>query len=119
MLEGSRALTRAASRCESLQFHAEVRSALDQAVALGVTEGEALVLLAHWTNSRKGGLGSSSIAASVQPHLDALAVGLLASCVALFEHRLGVYAIDGWILSRAQRLQRALASAVGADGSEP
>ena len=99
-----------ASRCESLQFHAEVRSALDQAVALGATEGEALVLLAHWTNSRKGGLGSSSIAASLQPHLDALSAGLLAPCVELFERLLSVHAIDDWSDSGAQRLQRALAS---------
>ncbi len=61
-----------AAHCEALALHTGARLALDQAVDLGASDGHALLLLAHWTNARANGLGSSMVAATLQPHLDGL-----------------------------------------------
>ena len=104
-----------AAHCESLSLHVEVSLALEEAVNLGASEGQALLLLAWRTNSRSQGIGSASIAAALQPHIDALATSLVTQCVELFKRLLGGYPIDGWGLSRARRLRRALSRAVSAD----
>ena len=101
-----------AAHCEALALHPEARLALDQAVDLGASDGHALLLLAHWTNVRANGLGSSMVAATLQPHLDGLDASLIDKCVKLFDRLLGSYAIDGWGLSRTQRLRRALTRAL-------
>ncbi len=95
--------------CHGLPMHADARLALDQAVAIGAGEGEALLLLAWWTNSRSQGIGSASITAALQAHVDALAASLVGRCVELFDRLLGGYPIDGWRLSRTRRLQHAIA----------
>ena len=101
-----------AAHCEALELHPDARLALDQAVDLGASDGHALLLLAHWTNARTSGLGSSMVAATLQPHLDGLDASLIDKCVKLFDRLLGGYAIGGWALSRTQRLRRALTRAL-------
>ena len=101
-----------ASHCESLDLHADVRLALEQAVSLGASDGHAWLLLAHWTNARASGLGSASMAATLHPHLDRLDVDLVRGCLKLFDQLLGSVANNGWTLSRTQRLRRSLTRAM-------
>jgi hypothetical protein len=97
-----------AAHCQALALHPDVRMVLDQVVALGISDGQAFLLLAHWTNVRKDGLASSFITAAMQPHVDRLDGSLIEQCIKLFDRLLGGYAIDGWNLSRTKRLQRSL-----------
>ena len=101
-----------AVHCRALNMHPEARAALDQAVDLGASEAYAWLLLAHWTNVRRNGLGRSTIAAALQPHLAGLDASLIDKCVKLFDQLLGGYGTDGWNLSRTQRLRRALVRAL-------
>ena len=100
-----------ASHCENLDLHADVRLALEQAVSLGASDGHAWLLLAHWTNERADGLGSASMTATLQPHLDQLDGKLVHECLTLFDQLLGRNSIDGWTRSRTQRLRRAVTRA--------
>ena len=97
-----------AAHCQALALHQNVRMALDQVVALGISDGQAVLLLAHWTNVRTDGLGSAPITAALQPHLDALPTSLVDACGKLFERLLGGYSVDDWTLSRTRRLRRAV-----------
>jgi hypothetical protein len=97
-----------AAHCQALALHPDVRMVLDQVVALGISDGQAFLLLAHWTNVRTDGLASSFITAAMQPHVDRLDGSLIEQCIKLFDRLLGGYAIDGWNLSRTKRLQRSL-----------
>ena len=78
---------------------------------MGTSDGQAWLLLAHWTNARAEGLASSLIASTLQPHLDALDASLIDKCMKLFDRVLGGYEVDRWERSRAKRLRRALSRA--------
>jgi hypothetical protein len=95
-------------RCQSLTLHPDARKALDKAIALGLTEEQALLLLAHWTNERTGGLASSFYTSVLQPHVDGLEPTWIGQSTRVFERLLGGYANSGWELSRAKRLRRLL-----------
>ena len=102
-----------ASHCETLNLHPEVRLALEQAVHLGASDGLAWLLLAQWVNARtNGGRADPSMATTLRPHLDGLDGSVLERCMKLFDRTLGCYALDGWGLSRTQRLRQALTRAL-------
>lgn len=105
-----------AAHCAGLQLHRQVRLALDTAIDRGAREGQAWLLLASWTNLRTDGVGSVSLTATLQPHVDRLEAGLRDQCVEVFDTILGGYAVAGWNPSRAQRLARALRRGSSVDG---
>ena len=94
------------AHCAGLQMHTDARLALDEAIATGVSDGEALLLLAWWASTRSQGIGNASITATLQPHVDAVSPPLVSQCIALFEQLLGEYGNDVWSGSRARRLRR-------------
>jgi hypothetical protein len=96
------------AHCQSLSLHADARKALDQVNAQGVSGGQALLLLAHWANVRTGGLASSFVTATLQPHVDGLGRADIDGAVGVFERLLGGYANGGWDVSRTRRLRRLL-----------
>ncbi|HZV92974.1 MAG TPA: VIT and VWA domain-containing protein [Caldimonas sp.] len=107
-LDGGGQVSDLGLNCGPLRMDTDACSALDQAAAIGASDGQALVLLAWWANSRPQGIGSASIAAALQPHVDALAGSLVSQCVELFERILGGHADSGRSVSRATRLRRSL-----------
>jgi hypothetical protein len=96
------------SHCEAMALHADARLALDEVVALGCSEGEAWLLLAHWVYRRSAEAMAPAVTAALQPHLDGIDAVLIDQCTKLFDRVLGGYAGDGWRLSRTRRLRRAL-----------
>ncbi|MEI7465785.1 MAG: VIT and VWA domain-containing protein, partial [Burkholderiales bacterium] len=96
-----------ASHCDTLDLHANARLALDEAVALGLSIDDAWLMLAHWANRRPAGMADATVAAALQPHLDAIDAGLFAHCTTLFDRILGAYESDSWALSRTRRLREA------------
>lgn len=105
-----------AAHCAGLQLHRQVRLALDMATDRGASEGQAWLLLAFWTKSRADGIGSASLTATLQPHVDALEAGLRNRCFEVFDTFLGSYSVSGWTLSRTTRLARALRRGTSMDG---
>lgn len=97
-----------ASHCDALELHTDARLALDQAVALGLSIGDAWLMLAHWVNRRPAGMADAAVTAALRPHLDGIDASLFASCMKLFDRILGAYESDGWTLSRTRRLRQAL-----------
>ena len=97
-----------AAHCEALVLHPDVRQAIKQAVGLGASEGHAWLLLAHWTNTRAGGLGSALVTATLKPHLALVDPSLIYECVKLFDRLLEGQGVDAWEQSRIQRLRQAL-----------
>jgi hypothetical protein len=95
-------------RCQSLTLHPDTRKALDKVIALGLTEEQALLLLAHWTNERTGGLASSFYTSVLQQHADELGPTSVGASTRVFDRLLGGYTNSGWELSRAKRLRRLL-----------
>ncbi|MBK6803294.1 MAG: VWA domain-containing protein [Novosphingobium sp.] len=96
-----------AAHCKALELHADARAALDQVVALGFSEGQAWLLLAHWVCRRAADATDPAAAAALQPHLNGIGADRIERCMKLFDRWLGGYASDGWKLSRAARLERA------------
>jgi hypothetical protein len=92
-------------------LHPDTQRALDKAVRLGVDIDQAWLLLALWVATRPGGLGRADIAATVQPFVSTIEPGLAARVAQVFDRLLGSYPLDGWTLSRARRLRRALTGA--------
>ncbi|MDA1073517.1 MAG: VIT and VWA domain-containing protein [Proteobacteria bacterium] len=97
-----------AMHCEGLSLHSEAQQALDDAVRLGLNVEQVWLLFAHWANTRRDGLADGDLAITLQPHLSAIDPGVRAQVLRVYEQRLGAYPIDGWTLSRAQRLRRSL-----------
>jgi hypothetical protein len=97
-----------ASHCDALELHTDARLALDQAVALGLSIGDAWLMLAHWVNRRPAGVADAAVTVALRPYLDGIDASLFALCMKLFDRTLGCYAFDGWGLSRTQRLRQAL-----------
>jgi hypothetical protein len=97
-----------ASHCDALELHTDARLALDQAVALGLSIGDAWLMLAHWVNRRPAGVADAAVTVALRPYLDGIDASLFALCMKLFDRTLGCYALDGWGLSRTERLRQAL-----------
>jgi len=97
-----------AAHCQSLSLHPDARQALDEVMALGLTDGQALLLLAHWANVRTDGLASSFITASLQPHVDGLDQASIGGAFGVFDSLLAGCANDGWESARSRRLQQYL-----------
>ncbi len=96
------------TRLKAIALHPAAQAALVQAIDLGVSEGQAWLLLAHWANARIGGLGDAAIEALLQRPLASLDPGLVQRCMEVYDALLGRQSVDAWALARAQRLQRAL-----------
>jgi Ca-activated chloride channel family protein len=97
-----------ASHCDALELHTDARLALEEAVALGLSIGDAWLMLAHWVNRRFAGMADAAVTAALRPHLDGIDESLFARCMKLFDRILGAYESDGWTLSRTRRLRQAL-----------
>jgi hypothetical protein len=89
-------------------LNAELRATLDEAVALGVSEADALLLLAHWALARDISLARSSSATTLRAHVDGIPVDLVAQCVMLFDRRLGTLSVDSPVSPRMRRLHAAM-----------
>jgi Ca-activated chloride channel homolog len=96
------------SHCDALDLHADACLALAQAVDLGLSMGDAWLLLAHWANERLAGPVDVTVAGVLQPRLDGIDIAVFAQCMELFDRILGAYENDSWTLSRTRRLQRAM-----------
>jgi len=101
-----------ASHCDALELHADARLALDQAVALGLSIGDAWLMLADWVNRRSAGTADAAVTAALRPHLDGIDASLIARCLKLFDGVLGAYESDGWTHSRTRRLLQALTRSI-------
>lgn len=97
-----------AASMESVALHDDAKRALDEAMALGLTLEHAWLVLATWVNARPNGLADAALKALLLPLVDALDVQLVASATKVMERILGGYPVDGWTMSRVQRLRRAL-----------
>lgn len=86
-------------------FVARRSLALDEAVARGLSIGDAWLMLAHWAKSRPAGMADAAVTAALQPHLDAIDASLFAHCMQLFDRMLGACESNSWALSRTRRLQ--------------
>jgi hypothetical protein len=102
------ALQNLAESCAGLNLHADVRQAIEDVVNLGLSLDQAWLLLAHWVNIRASGLADVGMAARLRPMVDAIDPALASAATQVFERQLGGYPIDGWTLTRVQRLRRAL-----------
>lgn len=102
------AVERLSALMESETLHPESQSAVTQALALGIDESQAWLLLAHWATTRAGGTGDASVSAALQAHLDVLDPQVVARCLALFDAVLGRFPNDGWTEPRARRLRDAM-----------
>jgi Ca-activated chloride channel family protein len=101
------------THCQSLKLPAEVIQALVEAAAIGAVDGLGWVLLAHWVNSRDGGLASTAINQALKAHLARLDPALVEVCMQVFEDRLGGHPLEVPAPSRTQRLARALSNRQG------
>jgi hypothetical protein len=97
-----------AASMEGVALHDDAKRALDEAVALGLTLEQAWLVLATWVNARPNGLADAALKALLLPLVDALDVQLVASATKVMERILGGFPVDGWTMSRVQRLRRAL-----------
>jgi Ca-activated chloride channel family protein len=97
-----------AESCADLNLHADARQALKDLVNLGMSLDQAWLLLAYWVNTRANGLADVGMTARLRPIVDALDPALASTATKLLERQLGGYPNDGWILTRVQRLRRAL-----------
>ena len=93
------------SHCDALDLHADACLALDQAVDLGISIGDAWLMLAYWANER---FADTAVTKAFRPHLDGIDGGVLDQCMELFDRILGGYESDSWTLSRTRRLRQAL-----------
>ncbi len=99
-----------ASHCEAMALHADARLALDELVALGFSEGEAWLLLAHWVYRGAAEAMDPAIKEALQPHLDGIEAARIDQCMTLLDRVLGTHRAHGWRPPRAVRLKRALAA---------
>lgn len=97
-----------AASAEAMALHEDARRALDEAVASGLTLEQAWLVLANWVNSRANGLADAALKALLLPLVDALDAQLVSAATKVIDRILGGYPVDGWTLSRVQRLRRAL-----------
>lgn len=93
----------------SAPAHPDVQAALDAAIAAGARPDEAWLLLAHWINSRVGGLADADMGPTLDAHCSVIDPALLATCTSLFASLLQGYKNDTWEATRLSRLRRALA----------
>lgn len=110
-LRGGGALHELAAVCDRLILHKDAQRALDDAVALGMSRSEAWLLLAHWVNTRPGGLEDADMQALLQPWVSAFDPARVSAATQVFDRLLGGYLVDVWTALRAGRLQRLVAFA--------
>jgi hypothetical protein len=92
----------------ALDLHASARVALDQAVSLGLSMGQAWLMLAHWVTQHFRHPADSALTVALRSHVDGIDVQLLTQCMKLFDRTLGGFASDSWRRSRMARLRQAL-----------
>ena len=101
-----------ASHCQALALHADAQLALDEAVGLGLSLGEAWLMLGHWVNRRPAEVADTAVTTALRPHLDGVDATAFANCMQLFDRTLGAYDSESWTLSRSRRLRQAMSKAV-------
>ncbi len=97
-----------AASVDILTLHADAKRALDEAMALGLSIEQAWLVLASWINSRPNGMADAALKTLLQPLEAAIDASMAAAATKVMDRILGGYPIDGWTLSRVQRLRRAL-----------
>ena len=97
-----------AASVDGLALHADAKRALDEAMDLGLSIEQAWLVLASWINSRPNGMADAALKALLQPLVDAIDASMAAAATKVMDRIRGGYPIDGWTLSRVQRLRRAL-----------
>jgi Ca-activated chloride channel family protein len=112
LVENNGALTDLDAHCETMSIHDDLRAALDAVCALAPDASVVWLLLAHWINSRRGGLANDFLATTLRPHLSRLESRLIDEALRLFEQSLGLFGNDDWTSSRQHRLARSLGRVV-------
>ena len=82
---------------------AAVVSALQEVQGNGLTQAQAYLLLAHWVNSRLGGLGDHRLDRQLAPLVAAIDADLAGSALRTFDRLLASYPVDSWIQRSAVR----------------
>jgi Ca-activated chloride channel family protein len=107
------ALQNLAVSCAGLHLHADARQAIDDVVNLGISPDHAWLLLANWVYTRANSLTDVYMKTLLRPLVDTVDPALASTATKVFERLLGSYPIDGWTITRVQRLRRALRRMVG------
>ncbi|MFO1286018.1 MAG: hypothetical protein U1F49_05465 [Rubrivivax sp.] len=100
-----------AAACAALLAHESFRDVLAEVARLGFTRDDSCPALAHWANTRTGGLADAALTTRLRPALATLDPERLAKAVATFERLLGPALAPAGSASRAQRLWQALRGA--------
>jgi len=77
------------AHCQAIQLHLDVRLGLEQVSALGVGDGNALLLLAMWVSVRADGFDDSSISTVLQPWVELIDAHLVIVGTELFAQLIG------------------------------
>ncbi|MCY4747419.1 VWA domain-containing protein, partial [Pelomonas sp. UHG3] len=99
--------------CWSLSIHNDLRDAIEEVGALVAEPSVAWLLLAHWINSRSGGLGDPELSNALTAPLSRLDRSIVNESKRTFDRSLGLYGLDDWKSSRLRRLTSLLNRAAG------
>ncbi|MCY4747510.1 hypothetical protein NYO99_21270, partial [Pelomonas sp. UHG3] len=99
--------------CWSLSIHNDLRDAIEEVGALVAEPSVAWLLLAHWINSRSGGLGDPELSNALTAQLSRLDRSIVSKAKRTFDRSLGLYGLDDWKSSRLRRLTSLLNRAAG------
>ena len=94
--------------CRALDLHDDLRAAIDEVTAKVPEPSLAWLLLAHWVNTRSGGLHDAALAKALAPELGRLDGSAIDAALRVFDRSLGLYGLDDWTSSRLRRLGRSL-----------
>jgi hypothetical protein len=92
-------------------LHPDVRSALDEIAALGLTASQAWALLASWTSLRPEAMLGAEHEDVLKACAESIPGDLRSRCLAVLNRILGGYGVDDWMSARERRLSQALARA--------
>ncbi len=99
------------ARATSFVLHPDVRSALDEITALGLTASQAWALLASWTSLRPEAMLGADYEDVLKACAESIPGGLRGPCLAVLNRILGGYGVDKWMSARERRLSLALSRA--------
>jgi hypothetical protein len=92
---------------EREMLHGDVRAALAELKKLGLSAGQAWIVMAAWICERDRGAFVDELR-ELRPHLDAIEATKLEAARKIVDRHLGRHSIDAWVPSRVERLKRAL-----------
>lgn len=93
--------------CWRLSIHDDLRSAIEEVGALFSERAMSWLLLAHWVNSRSGGLGDAALSNALTAPMSRVDRSIVDTAMRMFDQSLGLYGLDDWKSSRLSRLARA------------